>query len=236
MNSYDENAKNDLEFWKVKQFRKSSSLNRMAKNLQLKANKWIPQKVHQVITESIKGMVKTALVGSDIKRIDPISNMDLQGREKLALEKLNIYKKTAAVEGAGTGAGGIMLGLADFPLLLSIKLRFLFDISSIYGFDPKDYENRIYILYVLLLAYSSDEKRKETLAVLENWNAEKEELVELDWQTFQQEYRDYLDVKKMLQMVPGIGAVVGLYVNYQLLDHLGETAKYAFRMRYFTEE
>ena len=32
--------------------------------------------------------------------------------------------KIAAAEGAGTGAGGILLGLADFPLLLTIKIKF----------------------------------------------------------------------------------------------------------------
>ncbi len=28
------------------------------------------------------------------------------------------------IEGAGTGAGGIFLGLSDFPLLLGIKVKF----------------------------------------------------------------------------------------------------------------
>jgi hypothetical protein len=41
------------------------------------------------------------------------------------MEKLNFYKKAAAASGAGTGAGGILLGLADFPLLLSLKMKFL---------------------------------------------------------------------------------------------------------------
>jgi EcsC protein family len=35
----------------------------------------------------------------------------------------------------------------------------------------------------------------------------------------------------MLQLVPGIGAAVGAYANYNLLDHLGETAKNAYRLR-----
>ena len=233
MTEYEKQALSELEFWKIKQIKKSSSLNRAAKRVQTKINQWIPKKVHSVITESIKGMVQTALAGSSIKSIEPLAGAGLEQREKLALEKAEVYKKTAAIEGAGTGAGGILLGLADFPLLLSIKLKFLYDISSIYGYDPKEYENRVYILYVFLLAFSSDEKRRDTLAILENWEDRKEALIQLDWQTFQQEYRDYLDIKKLLQLVPGIGAVVGFYVNYQLLDQLGETAKFAFRMRYF---
>lgn len=53
------------------------------------------------------------------------------------------YKKIAAAEGAGTGAGGILLGLADFPLLLGIKIKFLFDAATLYGFDTSDKEERL---------------------------------------------------------------------------------------------
>ena len=33
---------------------------------------------------------------------------------------------------------------------------------------------------------------------------------QVDWQQLQQEYRDTIDFRKMLQLVPGIGAIVGL--------------------------
>ena len=51
--------------------------------------------------------------------------------------------KIAAAEGAGTGAGGILLGLADFPLLLGIKIKFLFDAATLYGFDTSNKEERL---------------------------------------------------------------------------------------------
>ncbi len=54
---------------------------------------------------------------------------------------------------------------------------------------------------------------------------------EIDWQTFQQEYRDYLDIAKLLQLVPVVGAPVGLIVNYRLLRRLGWFAMNAYRMR-----
>ena len=82
---------------------------------------------------------------------------------------MTAFQKTALVEGAGTGAGGILLGLADFPLLLSIKMKFLFEAAAIYGFNTKEYEERLFILHVFQLAFSSDEIRRETLAEIENW-------------------------------------------------------------------
>ena len=51
--------------------------------------------------------------------------------------------KIGCREGAGTGAGGILLGLADFPLLLTIKIKFLFDVATLYGFDTSNKEERL---------------------------------------------------------------------------------------------
>ena len=60
-------------------------------------------------------------------------------------------------------------------------------------------------------------------------------MIDLDWREFQQEYRDHIDFVKMLQLVPGIGAVVGALANYNLLDQLGETAKNCYRLRLLNE-
>ncbi|MBM7586436.1 hypothetical protein JOC86_002988 [Bacillus pakistanensis] len=234
MDSFEKVAKGELEVWKRKLLKRSGILNRVTKKAQIKMNKIIPEKVHNVITDSIKNMVKVTLTGSKITLKQNLNvPSTLQEKEELMKERLDVYRKTATIEGAGTGAGGIMLGLADFPLLLSIKMKYLFEASTIQGYDVKQYEERLFILHIFQLAFSSDEHRQEILAIMENWNNEVERLKDMDWRKFQQEYRDYIDFVKMLQLVPGIGAVVGAYANYQLLDQLGETAKFAYRIRYF---
>ncbi|WP_064092139.1 EcsC family protein [Rossellomorea aquimaris] len=231
-----QHEKEELESWKRKFIRKSSVLQRMSKQAQTKLNQWIPEKAHKVVTESIKVMVEGTLKGSEWVPVSKVTKQStLQDRERLMKDRLEFHRKAATIEGAGTGAGGIFLGLADFPLLLSIKMKFLSECSIIHGFDPRRYEERLFFLYVFQLAFSSDQHKKDVLNTIENWDIEKERLKELDWRTFQQEYRDYIDFVKMLQLVPGIGAVVGAYANYQLLDQLGEVAKFAYRIRYFNE-
>ena len=184
------------------------------------------------MTESIKGMVKTTLFGSQITtNKDQAAGLTLAERDELMRKKTAVFQKTALVEGAGTGAGGILLGLADFPLLLSIKMKFLFEAAAIYGFNTKEFEERLFLLHIFQLAFSSDEIRRETLSEIENWEERKQTLVEMDWRKFQQEYRDYIDLVKMFQLVPGIGAFVGAYANNNLLKHLGETAMNAYRLR-----
>lgn len=233
---YEEKAYDELLDWQRKIRKRGNKFGRMSKNVQNKLNAMIPEKVHQVFSEAVKGMVQSVLSGSNLvfKKTFP-EMFTLEEKEEKIKEQLDKYRKTATIEGAGTGAGGLLLGLADFPLLLSIKLKFLYDVARIYQYDLKNLEERIFLLMVFQLAFSSDEKRIETLNIIENWDTEKKRLTDLDWKRFQQEYRDYIDIVKMLQLVPGIGSAVGAYANYKLLDRLGETAIYAYRMRYFNQ-
>ena len=166
----------------------------------------------------------------------PYTDLTLEERENLIKEKTKIYKKTAMIEGAGTGAGGFLIGLADFPLLLGIKVKLLYDIAAIYGYDVRDYKERVYILNIMEIAFSSKEHRKTVFEQMENWgeytNTLPSDINDFDWKKFQQEYRDYLDLAKFFQLMPGIGAVEGFCVNGNLIERLSETAIFAYRMRY----
>jgi len=232
MVDYTMKVQEELHFWKRKMTKRSGIISRTSKKAQMKVNGLIPEKFHQVMTESIKNMVKATLVGSNITTKKRQSTaLSLYERDELFKEKLSSFRKTAVIEGAGTGAGGIMLGLVDFPLLLSIKMKFLFEAAAVYGFDTNEYEERLFILHVFQLAFSSEETRKETLSIIENWEEEKLLIADMDWRDFQQEYRDYIDLVKMFQLIPGFGAIVGAFANYNLLDQLGEAAMNSYRLR-----
>ncbi|HBI03328.1 MAG TPA: ABC transporter-associated protein EcsC [Paenibacillaceae bacterium] len=232
MASYEEQVKREVIRWKVQMKKRPGSFNKTTKKLQTKINSYIPEKVHHVITESVKKMIQGTLIGSEYttkKKETP--HFTLEEKEKGIMEKIQFYKRTAAIEGAGTGARGFFLGLADFPLLLAIKMKLLFEMASIYGLDINKYEERLYILQLFQLAFSSEERRIQVMDVVENWESKKQELIDLDWRVFQQEYRDYIDLVKLFQMVPVIGAAVGAYANYNLLDHLGTVAMNGYRLR-----
>ena len=232
MVDYTKKVQDELLLWKRKMTRRSGMLSRVSKGAQMKVNGLIPEKVHHVLTESIKNMVKATLLGSNLTtRKQQAIGLSLYERDELFQSKLSTFRKTAVIEGAGTGAGGLMLGLADFPLLLSIKMKFLFEAAAVYGFDTNDYEERLFLLHVFQLAFSSEEKRKKTLTIIEDWEMQKHIISDMDWQDFQQEYRDYIDLVKMFQLIPGFGAIVGGFANYNLLDQLGETAMNCYRLR-----
>ena len=56
---------------------------------------------------------------------------------------------------------------------------------------------------------------------------------DFDWRRFQQEYRDYIDLAKLAQLLPVVGAPVGAIVNFRLVEQLGTTARNAYRLRWF---
>ncbi|ADP31488.1 EcsC family protein [Bacillus atrophaeus] len=224
---------NEAFQWKMRFLRKSSMFERFSKGVQMKVNERIPEKIHAAVTESIKKMVEATMLGSNMTAFKKdTSSLSVREKDKLAKKTIASYQKMAAAEGIGTGAGGFMLGVADFPLLLSIKMKCLFTLSSIYGFDVKDRDERLYLLLIFQLAFSSDEHRKKVFSALENWETVKEDI---DWRVFQQEYRDYIDVVKLFQLLPGIGAAVGGIANYKLLAQLGETARHVFHLRLLKE-
>jgi hypothetical protein len=233
--TYETQMEEEARLWKQKLMRKPSFLERSSKKAQVKFNQFIPEKVHHTITESIKKMVQATLVGSNITTFPKkVENLTFEEREQLVLKSIDTFKKTAAIEGASTGAGGILLGLADFPLFLSIKMKFLFEVASIYGYSTKEYEERLFLLYIFQLAFSSETHKEELLDLIEQWETKKHEVKDLDWRIFQQEYRDYIDVIKLMQILPGIGAVVGGVANYHLVQQLGECAMNSYRLRIFS--
>ena len=177
-----------------------------------------------------RAAIRARVFGTDLWR-----SQRILVEERDAHDRSPPRKQSAAVEGGITGAGGILLGLADFPILMGIKIKLLFEIATIYGFDVNDYKERVYILHIFELAFSSDSHRKKIYLKMIDWENKKKQLPndihQFDWRLFQQEYRDYIDLAKMAQLLPVIGAPVGVIVNYRLIRKLGETAMNAYRMR-----
>jgi hypothetical protein len=77
----------------------------------------MPEKVHRAITVTIKQTVRGVLFSAKYITSQPLQNTSLQLREGTVRKKIDIYRKTAAVDDGITTAGGILIGLADFPVL-----------------------------------------------------------------------------------------------------------------------
>jgi hypothetical protein len=237
MSAYETQALDELRQWQHEMQRAPGLWNRTTSGVQRKINSYIPERIHASVTAVIKQMTRGVLSGSNFTASAPLLEGSLEEREARVRATVDRYRKTAAVEGGITGAGGFLLGLADFPLLLSIKLKLLFEIAALYGFSGEDYRERLYLLHVFQLAFSSEAHRVDVYLKMQRWHEQSAQLPnsldDFDWRKFQQEYRDYIDLAKLAQLLPVIGAPVGIIVNNRLLKKLGLTAMNAYRMRWF---
>jgi len=232
MTDYEKKAAGELKAWKKQMQRKQPFLGVLSRQLQARINKAIPEKVHEVITAAIKQMTRGVFTGVEFITPAPLGNATLEERETKVDSRIKFYARTAAAEGAVTGAAGILLGLADFPLWLTVKMKMLFEIAALYGYNTSDLKERVYLLYIFQITFSSQGRRREIYSILKDWeNQSQADIDNFDWRRFQQEYRDYIDIAKLLQLVPGIGAPVGAVVNLRLTNKLGAMAKNAYRLR-----
>lgn len=193
---YEKSVYLEMLSWQKKMERRPSFLNNFSRKIQTKINSWIPEKIHKAITTTIKQMIRAVLFGASYTTSKPLINVSLQEMENNVQKKIDFYKKTAAAEGGITGAGGILLGLVDFPVLIGLKIKLLFEIAAAYGFDVKDYKERVYLLHIFELAFSSHFHRKNVYLQMTDWEEKSKNLPDdihqFDWRNFQQEYRDYL--------------------------------------------
>jgi hypothetical protein len=233
--AYEALARTELAAWRVRMAKGPSPLSRASGVLQAQVNRMIPEKVHAAVTTLIEKMTRVIVAGSDLTTARPLEDASLSAREAKVRARIGAYRAAAAAEGGVAGAGGFALSLAEFPTLVATKIKLLFEIAALYGHDGGELSERLYILSIFQLAFSGADHRRDVLARMADRGplAAPETLDGLDWRRFQQEYRDYIDLAKLAQMIPLIGAPVGAVVNYRLLDKLGETAIGAYRMRWF---
>ena len=142
------------------------------------------------------------------------------------------------MEGGVAGAGGFLLAAADFPALMAIKVRMLAEMVAAHGWGGGSARERLFLLAIFHLAFASARRRPEALQALDDWIAgvnQPADVTDYDWRAFQIEYRDFIDLAKLAQLLPVVGAPVGAVVNWRLVERLGETAVMACRMRWLAE-
>jgi hypothetical protein len=230
--AYDDKARAEVAAWREALLKPPSALQAAAKGLQTRINSLIPEKVHQAVSKVIEQMTRGILVGSDFVTPPPRTGLTLAEREAMVRKAIDGYRNVATVEGGVAGAGGFLMAAADFPALVAIKIKLLFEIGALYGHDGGAWRERLYILSIFQLAFSSPDHRRRVYEQMIG-DDQPATAADFDWRRFQQEYRDYIDLAKLAQLLPVVGAPVGAIVNFRLVEQLGTTAMNAYRLRWF---
>ena len=229
----------EAEAWRERQLRRPGLWDITTRATQDRINRIIPERVHQIVTSGVELTTRGIMTGAEWTTAKPLLHGGLRTREELIRTRIDLYRTTASVEGGVAGAGGLLLAAADFPALLAIKVKLLAEIGALYGHSGKSLAERLYLLRIFQLAFSSARHRPEALSALEAAGRglhQPYRIQDFDWRKFQLEYRDYIDLAKLAQLIPVIGAPVGAVVNWRLTTRLATTAMNAYRLRWFEDE
>ena len=169
MDVYEKQVYDELKTWKQSIHEEPSVFGVLAKSVQTGINNVIPERIHKIMTDAIRQMTKSVIFGAYLTTFKKNKINLLPGIEEKVKEKIDLYSKTAAAEGGVTGYGGILMGLADLPLWLSIKIKMLFEIANLYGYDLSDYKERIYILHIFQLTFSRHKQQENIFNQINNW-------------------------------------------------------------------
>ncbi len=235
---YDMLAWLEWQVWRQKMLRKPGFAARKAAAVQEKINSIIPSKVHNLFTQGMRKLTDALMHGSAYFHSLPPGPLSLEQREDKVRNTIKKAAYAAAAEGGATGAGGFVLALADFPALLAIKIKMLYSITAQYGYDAHKAEERLFMLRIFQVAFSAGIYKPENLNMLEAWtptHSLADPFAGFDGKAFQLQYRDFIDLMKLAQLIPLAGAPVGVLANNYLVYTLGQAAMMAYRMRYFRQ-
>lgn len=167
------------------------------------------------------------------------SKKSIKTMDKSPKKSRFLNKSIATLEGAGMGLLG--MGLPDIPVLISIILKTIYEISLNYGFDYENDNEKIYILNIIAAAVTTEELQGE-------YNAKVDEVAyNIDFNGFINENLDEemkktshilfneMMVSKFVQGFAIIG-VIGSITNYKIVNKIGKYASLKYKKRYLNKK
>ncbi|KZE66175.1 hypothetical protein AWM68_07320 [Fictibacillus phosphorivorans] len=178
--------------------------------------------------------------GRVIHELTDLQDVPLEEMKKVSLALADKRKSAATLQGASTGIGGIFTLAIDIPAILAISLKTLQEIAIIHGYDPKDKQERVYILKCLQFS-TSDYVGKEAilneLAAINDDEIKSREVISQiqGWREVTLTFTESFGWKKLFQMVPVAGIIFGAFANRSMINDLAETGKMLYQKRRIVE-
>lgn len=179
-------------------------------------------------------------VEKPIENIQDIKNISLRQMKIISQQITDKRVKAAAIQGASTGFGGLFTLALDIPALLGLSLKTLQEIAIIYGYDPNDKNERVFIIKCLQFTSSDIVGKESILKDLSSYynkeNRSSEAISQLQgWREVVYTYRDQFGWKKLFQLIPIAGLIFGAYTNRTMIKDIAEVGDMLYRKRRILE-
>jgi hypothetical protein len=169
-----------------------------------------------------------------------VIELPLQVMTKVSRDLIHNRQNVATIQGASTGIGGVFTLAIDIPLLLGLSLKTLQEVAIIYGYDPNDPVERIFIVKCLQFASADIVGKQAILNELGEFYKRAEHQNEMisqlqGWREVIYTYRDQFGWKKLFQLIPIAGMVFGAFVNRSMIHDIGEAGTMLYKKRRIME-
>lgn len=147
----------------------------------------------------------------------------------------------ATMQGATTGFGGVFTLAIDIPAVLGLSLKVLQEMAISYGYNPKEKQERIFIVKCLHFASADFIGKQSILKDLSSFcetndYLERQAVSQVQgWREVVANYRDTYGWKKLFQMVPVIGIFFGAWINRSTILEVAETGQMLYQKRRILE-
>lgn len=170
-----------------------------------------------------------------IESHDQIAALPVEIMDQAVLGISESRKKMAFMQGATTGIGGLFTLTIDIPALLGLSLKTLQEIALCYGYDPKEKEERIFIIKCMQFASSDIVGKKAIIEELAAYHTDYEKSSVVSqlqgWREVITTYRDNFGWKKLFQMIPVAGMVFGAFINKSTVQDVAEAGMMLYKKR-----
>jgi hypothetical protein len=195
--------------------------------------------VRAAITKAYDASERLAGQG-DLKRRAGVQDLAELGQgplercDRLAIEAGGSAQALGAVEGAVTGAGGLLTTFLDVPLLFMLGLATIRRIGHCYGYPLEHHKDRHFALGVMTAALAGSlEVRRERIHRLR----ELEDLLieETEEDIILEEALSFLFQLEIFADIPGVGTISGAALNWHFMRRVDETARMVFQERWLRD-
>ena len=97
-------ARAELDAWLTRMGKGPSPLGRVARGVQVRINRIIPEKVHAAVTAVMEHLTRVIVSGADLTTARPLIGASLSEREAQVARSIAAYRAAGAAEGGVAGA------------------------------------------------------------------------------------------------------------------------------------
>jgi EcsC protein family len=199
----------------------------------------IPDQAAQIAIEKLYSASEMLAIREDMMReagvrdLAELRKKPLEDCDRLAMQVGSVAQVWATIEGAATGAGGVLTTLIDVPLLFVLALRTIMKIGHSYGYPLDRPTDQSFVLAVMIAGLS------DSLVIKQNRLKELRQIERLLLEETQEEIVAEEALALLFQLeifeVPGIGAISGALLNLAFIHRVENTARRVFQERWLRD-